>query len=196
MIRFDPDTHSYWNGDTRVPSVTQILSPLTNLGHIPKAILQRAADRGTAVHKATELFDLGMLDHTSISDEVKPYLDAWIRFLLDHKGDPIDIEQLVYHDGLAYAGTLDRRMLVDGVESIVDIKTSKTIYPTVGPQLAAYAHACDASLARHAVQLKADGTYALHSYSDPADWSVFLSLRTLIGWADQHQSGIHYEPTH
>ena len=67
-----------------------------------------------------------------------------------------------------------------------DIKTTAELYPSVGPQLAAYANAWspkDANtMQRVAVQLKGDGTYVAKPYTDPADFPLFCSLLTLRNW--------------
>lgn len=201
MLRFDPDTHTYWLGDAKVPSVTTILKPLTDLSAIPRDVLQYAADRGTAVHYGTELYDTDQLDWDSLTDELVPYIEAWAEFRAITGFRPELIEARVFHPGLFYAGTLDRTGIINGERAILDIKTSKTMYPTVGMQLAAYAEALHAAqpeqdkhTARYAVQLKDDGTWALHQYADPTDWPTFVAMRTLVGWADKHNQRISYDP--
>ena len=59
---FDPIEHIYRFDGQRVPSVTQILEPLIDYSGVPNGVLQYAADRGTAVHLATEFYDDGDLD--------------------------------------------------------------------------------------------------------------------------------------
>ncbi len=201
MVTFDPATHTYWHGSVKVPSVTRILSPLTDLSAIPPAILAYAADRGTAVHYGCELYDTDDLDWDSLTDELVPYIEAWAEFRAVTGFKPQRIESRVFHPGLFYAGTLDRTGVIDGELAVVDIKTSKTVYPTVGMQLAAYAEALHASepqapkhTARYAVQLKDDGTWSLHPCTDKSDWPTFVALRTVVGWADRNQTRINYDP--
>lgn len=201
MIRFDEDTHTYWLGNAKVPSVTQVLSPLVDLSAIPPAILQYAADRGTAVHYGCELYDQDNLDWDSLDAELVPYIEAWAEFRAVMGFKPERIESRVFHPGLFYAGTLDRTGVLEGQRSIIDIKTSKTMYPTVGMQLAAYGEAIHAQepetpkhTGRYAVQLKEDGTWKLHPYTDKADWPTFVALKTIVGWADKNQQRISYDP--
>lgn len=201
MLRFDEATHTYWLGDAKVPSVTSILKPMTDLDGIPPAILAYAADRGTAVHFGCELYDTDNLDWDSLDTELVPYIEAWAEFRAVTGFKPQLIESRVFHPGLFYAGTLDRTGVVEGELAILDIKTSKTMYPTVGMQLAAYAEALHASnpesqkhTARYAVQLKDDGTWKLHPYTDKADWPTFVALKTIVGWADKNKTRINYEP--
>ena len=78
---------------------------------------------------------------------------------------------------------------MSGVKAVVDIKSSVQLYPSVGPQLAAYERALPVGLAaqkRIAVQLKGDGTYSAKEYSEPTDWPLFCSLLTVRNWCTQH----------
>lgn len=186
-LTFDEATHTYrYNGNV-VPGVTSILAPLTDFSRVPEHVLQAAADFGTAVHKACELDDLGELDEDSLDPALVPYLAAWRQFSAEHAVSWELIEQPVYHKALGYAGTLDRLGLVDGLLSVLDIKSSAQLYPSVGPQLAAYQQAADRpTVQRLAVQLKDNGAYELKAYTDPTDWPAFASLLTLRTWCKQH----------
>lgn len=191
-LTFDEATHTYRWGGQVVPGVTQVLAPLVDLSAVPADVLARASAFGTAVHRATELRDLGDLDESALDDALRPYVDAWVAFSADHTVRWDHIEERVYHPTLRYAGTVDRIGLVEGAISIVDIKTSSSIYPSVGPQLAAYQRAAAdgmgvASLRRLSVQLKGDGTYSVKEHTNPSDFSVFASLLTLRNWCKQHQ---------
>lgn len=201
MLRFDPETHTYWIGQVRVPNVSSILAPMTDLSSIPKAVLAYASERGKAVHYGTELYDTDDLDWNSLSDELAPYIEAWADFRATTGFKPQRIESKVFHNGLFYAGTLDRSGEFEGEMTILDIKTTKTMYPTVGMQLAAYAealHATEPQIPKHtgrvAIQLKEDGTWDMHRYTDKSDWPTFVALRTVVRWADMNKQVIHYEP--
>jgi hypothetical protein len=198
-LHFDAYTHTYTYGGRVVPGVTSILAPLTNLSMVPPDVLAAASAFGTAVHKACELWDLDDLDADNLDPELQPYLAAWMRFSSDHRVRWDGIEKKVFHKTLRYAGTLDRRGMVDGTLTVVDIKSSIALYPAVGPQLAAYLHAdvrseITSSVKRLAVQLKGDGTYVIKEYADPLDFSVFTSLLTLQNWCDQHQITPNFQP--
>lgn len=187
-LTFDKTTHTYrYNGNV-VPGVTTILQPLTNFDNVPPHVLQAASDFGTAVHLMCELNDLGELDVSSVDDALIPYLRAWQKFSDDHQVEWDAIEEQVYHQTLGYAGTLDRRGRVNGLATMLDIKSSVQLYPSVGPQLAAYQQASKApTICRMAVQLKADGNYVAKKYEDPSDWPVFCSLLTLRNWCARHR---------
>ena len=106
MLTFDPGPHKYfWNG-VPVPSVTEILSPLTDLSFVDADVLRRAQAFGTAVHYACELHDTGRLDEEALDPELAPYLAGWRKFCSEHACTWDLIEQRVYHPTLRYAGTL------------------------------------------------------------------------------------------
>lgn len=195
MLTFDPAKHEYRHGGALVPSVTQILRPMMDLDHVDADLLRRAQDFGTAVHMACELDDLGRLDESALDAELLPYLLAWRKFCRDHNCMWQCVETRVYHPTLRYAGTLDRKGIVDGFPAIVDIKSGTALYASVGPQLAAYAqaHAIGAKepamagvYRRYAVRLHQDG-YELKQYTNPSDWAVFASLLTLRNFCGQHR---------
>lgn len=201
MLSFDADTHTYWLGDAKVPSVTTILKAVSDLDAIPPAILAHAAERGTAVHLGCELYDNDDLDWDSVSEELVPYIEAWVDFRATTGFKPILVESRVFHSGLFYAGTLDRTGVLYGDLAVVDIKTTATMYPWVGMQLAAYQEALHVSMPdepkhtkRYAVQLKDDGRWKLHEYKEPTDWPTFVALRTLVNWSNKHKTRISYEP--
>ena len=188
-LTFDEESHTYRFQGKLVPGVTTILKPITDFSAVPPNVLKAASDFGTAVHLACELDDLGDLDESQLDTALVPYLKAWRKFSDDHSVEWDLIEAPVYQPVFRYAGTLDRFGLVSGVKAVVDIKSSVQLYPSVGPQLAAYERALPVGLAaqkRIAVQLKGDGTYSAKEYSEPTDWPLFCSLLTVRNWCTQH----------
>ena len=195
MLTFDSDKHEYRWGGAVVPSVTQILQPLTDLSYVDADVLQRAKDFGTAVHYACELHDTNRLDEAALDPALRPYLNGWRKFCSNTGAVWSLVESRVYHPTLRYAGTLDRMGLVDGFPSIVDIKSGTALYQSVGPQLAAYAqaHAIGAkephmggAYRRYAVRLYPDG-YELKQYTSPLDWPAFASLITIRNFCNLHR---------
>jgi hypothetical protein len=187
-LAFDEARHVYTYKGQVVPSVTQILAPMSSLDAVPSVTLAAAAAFGTAAHLACELSDLGELEEELLDPELEPVLSAWRLFSLEHHVQWHGIEERVFHPTLRYAGTLDRYGLVDGETAVVDIKTSTALYPSMGLQLAAYAQAKMVNGAkRYVVQLKRDGSYVLQAYTDPSDWPTFASLVTLRNWCVKHR---------
>lgn len=96
-----------------------------------------AADVGTEVHRMVEVFLLGGDPHTDDKEAAKRFK----HFLKWHDTfaiEPMYVEATVYNDTHLYAGSCDLMAMVDGIPTIIDLKTSKGVYGTVALQLAAY----------------------------------------------------------
>lgn len=192
---FKPEDHSYWLNGERLPGVTSTLKYISGYDKIPRHILDKAAERGTAVHLACELHDKGTLDYASLDDEILGYLMGYMAFLDDKKPEIIGIEQPIHHPTLLYAGTYDRELILDGHLSTLDLKSSWQMMPATGPQTAAYAEAQNAHRKsksdhvkrRYGLKLKPDGTYELHQFKETTDWNTFLSCLNLVRWQQKHQ---------
>jgi hypothetical protein len=143
FLTLNEETHTYTDATGAVwPGVTSILGELTDFSHVPADTLEYARQLGTAVHDATEYHDRGTLDLESVDSAVMPYLVAYWSFLDHEKPEVLGIEELVWHSGERYAGKLDRRMVLRGRRSILDVKTPKDVRKAlVGPQTAAYLRA-------------------------------------------------------
>ena len=193
MLTFNEDGHKYYWNSVSVPGVTSVLAPLNKFDYVPRDVLAAACFRGTAVHSCCELDDIGELDESTVDGEWLPYLDAWRLFSLENVTEWELIESPVYHKTLGYAGTLDRFGTVSGLTTVIDIKTSAVVYPSVGPQLSAYLNALKTMMPdivkveRMTVQLGSNGKYKIAKHkNDAADWSVFLSCLTIHNYLRNH----------
>ena len=95
--------------------------------------------RGRYVATATALCDQGRLDEAELDPVLTPYLKAWKAFLRDSKAEVLAVEEVVGDGHWGYAGTLDRRVRLNGVDCIIDIKTGDH-QAWHALQLAAYQH--------------------------------------------------------
>lgn len=189
-FEFNTERHEYRVDGAIVPSVTRIISPLYNFDMVGEELLRLAAERGSAVHKATELFDRDDLDEESLDPQLVPYLEAWKRFRAETGFVPELIERQVYDSIHGYAGTLDRVALLGRTRAVVDIKTGSSLHPAVGVQLAAYQAALGKegiqALGRYAVQLRPNGTYRLEQYTSPHDLPTFFALMTIARFKERN----------
>lgn len=174
MLTFNEEKHEYLLDGELLPSVTEILAPLQeeSFAAINPAVLQAAANRGTAVHEITEAMDYDLDYEDLISPELAPFADAYDEFLMDHEVEWLGVEMPV-HFFEQYAGTVDRFGYIDGIPAVLDIKTvqSPSIEQKVSVccQLYAYDRAIKACfpamqkehMAHYALYLKKDGTYKL-----------------------------------
>ncbi len=191
MITFEESTHTYRDSDGDVvPSVTQILKPLdTTFDRVNKDVLDARAMLGKAVHLATELYDKGVLDWESLHPKVRPYLDQYINFKKAKKVEVIANEQLVYHEGMNYAGTLDRIITMDGLpkQYVLDFKIGVPTHwhqiQLAGYQLAVN-NAGGSVAGRCGLYLRPD-KYRYEPFDDPADRSVFIGAVSIYHFKDR-----------
>lgn len=114
------DEHRYFLGGVEYDSVTNILRAEGFMSNYVPADLDWYMERGTMVHKATELWDQDKLDEESVDPRIRGYLESWKLFQID-RGKiyaPCEIEIKLYDPIYQDAGTLDR---ID-----LDIKTGQS----------------------------------------------------------------------
>jgi hypothetical protein len=138
-LMFEEESHIYTLQGEVLPCVSDLCRFLHReiYKDAPSWAMEAAAERGTAVHEAAQQLDsTGTAD---IPDEYAPYLQAYAAFLREHDVEWMLIEQPLYHPQHLYAGTIDRYGIVDGFHTLVDLKTTYTIYkPLCGAQLNLY----------------------------------------------------------
>lgn len=190
QLSFDADSHTYWHGMARVPSVSEIMRPLTEhyLRAIPENVLTWKRDLGIAVHRACELYDLGNLDEEVLDPRILPYLEGYKKFAVDYPSTWTGIEARVFHATEWYAGTLDRIGLIRGIPVIVDIKTSHQVASYAGIQLWAYASAVGAEGASlYVLQLTPAGTYELVPFVDIRRYAeTWAGLLAVHRWTEEY----------
>jgi len=173
-IIFDEKKHQYTVDGVVYPSVTDILEHLTapGYGKVNPAILEEAKQRGTAVHELTEAIDYGMPPE-EIEDGLAGYALAYLRFLADYDVEWELIEHRFYEPIMGFCGTIDRVGKIDGIDAIVDIKTTSSPSTdqkiAVCCQTAAYAFGIcesDDDKKRYALYLHNDGSYDFMNCSD------------------------------
>ena len=193
-LTLEPIEHVYTYQGERVPSVTQVLDVIDETWRVDLLVLRAAAERGVAVHRATELDDMGDLDIDDLDPVLLPYLQAWRRFRSDMGFTVLHSESRVWHDGMRYAGTLDRVGTFGNLAAstkrrparmlhLLDIK-SGTVWPSHGPQTAAYAEAFQRLTGekiadRWCVYLRPDGQYRLERQEHPGDWATFIACLSI-----------------
>lgn len=99
-----------------------------------------AGDLGTAVHDAIEAAVLGQT-RPEYAPDVAPRIAHFDRFLDDYKPTFLASEAAVFNRRYRYAGTLDAIAQIGDETLLLDVKTSRDVYPEYALQLAAYRHA-------------------------------------------------------
>lgn len=185
-LRFESKGHVYLLDGIRIPSVTELMRPMTATYYktVNEDTLANAATKGTAVHEAAENYiKFGLVD---IDEEYKGYIDAFTGWYDSRKPDPVASEMKFYHKILRYGGTADLLCILGGRLALVDYKTTSEISRMlVGVQLEAYKQA----LRSHGIEvedkialhLKKDGTYSEQRFAlnDLEAWECFAALRTV-----------------
>lgn len=205
-IDFVSQDHTYWfkQDGRQALGVNEVLH-LAGLVDT-KWFNERARVRGTYLHHAAALHDLGQLDEQTVDDTIKPYLDAYRLFLDDCTPVYTRVEAVFADDVSDVAGTIDRvgTITVKGVEqfAIIDLKTGRGGQaPWHAIQLAGYHHlltqylarrdaAADAvKIKRYGLYLRENGNYKLTPYVNPMDSGVFTSALTVAHWIRQCGGG-------
>ena len=132
-VKFDALTHSYFtNGNKRLIGVTSLmakheLSP--NYSNVLSAVLKKAAERGTAVHKLIEAYDNGE------TVEETPELTAYRKL-----GLKIVASEYLVSDNEFVASSIDKVVFVDeNTVDLADIKTTSVLHKeAVNWQLSIY----------------------------------------------------------
>jgi len=158
-VEFTEEGHLYHHEGARLPSVTGILK---DEGFVDTTFFNdHARERGSLVHLATHLDDIGELDESSIDPVIAPYLEAWRRFRRE-SGFVIEISEKPMRSSIyGYAGTPD---------SIGYFPKKRT-------------------MKRAAVELHGDGTYRLVPFGDRTDEQVWLSAVACHTWKRNNLKG-------
>ena len=121
-LEYYDETHTYLYDGLILPSVTQILGVKyrNDYANVPPAVLNNAARRGTAVHKAIENFNVSGYDDGSEAVRNFKFLQKQYGFeVLDS-----ELPLVLFKDDMPIAcGRLDMTMLMNGQTGIADIKT-------------------------------------------------------------------------
>lgn len=124
--------HRYFVDGVEYDGVTSILRAEGFMSSYIPADLDWFLERGTIIHKVTELYDKGILDENTVDERIRGYLESWKLFAVGRPFYDAETIEIRLCDPLyQFAGTLDRWDL--------DIKSGQPerwhIY-----QIAAYAH--------------------------------------------------------
>ena len=178
-FKLDKETHIYTLDDIVLPSVTQILKPLSDFSFVDADVMKRAEDYGKAVHDMVALYFEDDLDEEALDPGLKGPLEAfklWWGNRLYHEGEII-IEEPEYHPKLKYAGTADLAFTYDNL--VIDIKTRKPNKIVDILQLEAYAHLYftkPEKVMKAILYLAQDGCYQYVSMADKRAWPMFRYL--------------------
>lgn len=125
-LEYDDDTHTYLVDGVIVPSVTQVLSLKfgNKYEHVNRSTLERAANRGTLIHKAIEEYCKTGADDSSKELHNFIFLKNYYDFNVLENEVPIII---FTDDKPTAAGRLDLILDINGGLAVADIKTTAVL---------------------------------------------------------------------
>ena len=192
ILKFDEATHTYWINGIKVPSVTQVLREAGIIDHskIPQDKLDIAMKFGIAVHKACELYDNHNLDWNKLDIKLKPYVNAWVLFIVETGFIVKQNEKPIGSEKYMVAGTPDRTGKLFNARADVEIKSTYAMdIQGLELQTGGYELIYNEGLyginkikKRIGVLLKPDGTYKIEpckNKSDKFDFLVCLQMYNL-----------------
>lgn len=142
-------------------------------------VLNDAAELGTSAHAWIEAdidpaFQYPITDFEP--DEFWQMVDVWDTWRSKHTIEPILTETTVWHAEKGYAGTFDIFVEIDGEPWLIDVKTSRSLWPEHVMQLSALKNA-------ETVLIKEDGKYY------ERDWQEYQEL-----WGALRFGFLHVRP--
>jgi len=198
-LEHDPVRHIYHLNGVRIPSNTDILewagfSNYDEANQFNGGAVAQAAAVGDAVAKATELMD--RRKPWKEYSHVAGYVEAWKKFKKDFRFKPTIIEEPLCDPDYGVATKPDR-----GGDSRLGIITvqQKTYRPNVATAIqTAFEEWCiyrklgieikRSTKNRFGVELRHDGTYSAHRFTDPNDIQVFFSAVTCYKWHQKNNT--------
>ncbi len=181
---FDKATHTYRIDGVIVPSNTQVLAEagLVDL----RWYTDEGRERGSAIHLAAQLIDEEDLDCLSVDPRFAGRVRAYERFKIESGFVPNLIEIPYYNYPQRYGTTIDRTgSLPKRGEILLELKTGQ-VEAWAGLQLALQNECLEKRLPRFALELREDGTYRLHEFTDPNDRNVALAACAIVHWKRNH----------
>lgn len=170
---FNEKTHTYYLSGVKIPSVSEIIAPLSDYSNINPDVLQRACRYGSAVHKTIELYLKGTLDEDNLNEKLKQPLAEFVRYYFSSNvSDVKDFELKRYDLKRKFAGTID--LIADN--KIIDYKTRKYNQITDDLQLAGYEILAGGKYDKYILELLPNQPYNLVKVNNRQAKSMFLYL--------------------
>lgn len=192
LVFFD-ERHEYQIDGVKVPSVSEILRFISReiYGDVNQFALDNACNRGSNVHKATEILD--KYGEVTCTEDIEGYIKAYVSFRRDNSimSDKfLAIEKSYGSLELGYAGTVDRIVKTenDGEVWLYDLKTSyaaqKKLWSAAlnGYKQLVEAISPEIKIIRMSdIHLKSDGTYSIIDINpDPTVFNCCLTIHNFI----------------
>jgi hypothetical protein len=178
------------DGRIDVPHVTDVLR-VVGISKDYEGVDPYYAARGNAVHLGCNLIVRGELDESSVSDEIRPYLEDFKQVLKDPELKVEASELAAYCSLHDFCTTIDLVVKYRGKREVWDIKTSKNVDPSVEVQTAGHAIALQGKAiwvdGRRYLRLTGDGDPKIGKDHSHVKTSTFLSALDIYRWKMSHK---------
>ena len=123
---------------------------MTDIRNYSRGVLNDAAELGTLLHDwiAAEHDDSPYPDVSNASEFFWEMVEQWDDYKSKHTIEPLHTEVTVWNNKHDYAGTADGIWKIDGVTTLIDVKTARNTWDEHWMQLVALAD-CDTLLYEH-----------------------------------------------
>lgn len=184
---YKDEDHTYWLGDERLPSVTEIISPLVDYSKIPKGVLAHKCELGTQFHAAIKLYLNGELDEDSIDDRlIKPMegFRKWVSKAIA-PDECMAMETPTYHPTLKYAGTPD--LSIDLLQKALYDWKLRPFNKIADPlQMAGYGgFGGNFNKDKWVISFDLEGNYKQHNAESKQAWPMFRKM--LDRWKSEQE---------
>lgn len=129
-IEFNEKTHEYFYEKKKIPSVTQILAPISKVLYekVEIATLRNKAKIGSQTHKLIERYSkYGLLPNKETTNErVYNYFQQYLNWSNSLENSVIfenEFKGLYLNGNMAFAGTIDNIRMLNGDLVLIDYKT-------------------------------------------------------------------------
>lgn len=183
IIELDKD-HNYKVDGVSVPSRSEIIGYFFRDQYMPpQHILDYAAQKGTAIHKAIELYENDDLGHLPVW--LEPYLEQWKLFRKCH-GNIVLIEKRLYSKKYHFCGTID---LIFSHGLLPDIKSGqKSIKHQL--QTAMYSMLANENnipvMSRGCLYIKED-SFKFELHEDDDDFKLVEAMIKIYHWSCENK---------
>lgn len=128
VLEFAEKTHEYHLNKKKIPSVTQILAPISKVlyENIEIATLRNKAKIGSKVHKVIELYSkFGLLPSKDEDETILAYFNQYLEFNKSIESIIFENEFKGFYsnDKMLFAGTIDNIRMVGNSLVLIDYKT-------------------------------------------------------------------------
>ena len=128
ILEFNDKQHEYLLLKKKIPSVTQILAPISKMMYakVDDWIINRKAKIGSRVHKLIEMYNkYNLLPTKDEEEDVLKYFEQYLEFekSIDSIVFDNEFKSFYSNNDMVFAGTIDNIRLLNNAMVLIDYKT-------------------------------------------------------------------------